>query len=59
MYILECSDGTFYTGSAVGLEGRLREHMDGKGANYTRRRQPVKLVYCEEYESAADAFGRE
>ncbi len=59
MYILECIDGSYYTGSAKDLERRLNEHQEGKGANYTSRRLPVKLVYCEEHERVADAFYRE
>ncbi len=59
MYILECIDGSYYTGSTKDLERRLNEHQEGKGANYTSRRLPVKLVYSEEYERVADAFYRE
>jgi putative endonuclease len=58
-YILRCSDGTYYTGSAVDLERRLAQHQAGKGAKYTRQRLPVRLVYCEEYRSIGDAFRRE
>ena len=66
MYILECSDGTFYTGSTKDLERRLNEHQginftdkNDKGANYTKVRRPVKLVYYEEYERIDEAFYRE
>ncbi len=59
MYILECSDGTYYTGSTKNLEKRLREHQNSKGAYYTKRRQPVKLVYFEEYKRVDEAFYRE
>ncbi len=69
MYILECSDGTFYTGSTKDLERRINEHQGSKeagtkiknekGANYTKVRRPVKLVYYEEYERIDDAFYRE
>lgn len=51
MYILECSDGSFYTGSTWHLKQRLAEHNDGLGANYTSKRIPVTLVYFEEYNS--------
>ncbi|HSW53871.1 MAG TPA: GIY-YIG nuclease family protein [Ignavibacteriaceae bacterium] len=44
-YILECADGSFYTGSTKDLEKRLREHNNGIGANYTKSRLPVELVY--------------
>ena len=94
MYILECSDGSFYTGSTKNLERRLAEHQgiqgdldiersssssdlseriemtgrdvsrqpsspDDRGANYTKKRRPVKLVYYEEYSRIDEAFYRE
>ena len=58
-YILECSDKSFYTGSTTDLEKRLWEHNNGFGANYTKRRLPVKLVYYEEYNRIDVAFYRE
>ena len=59
MYILECSDGSYYVGSTKDLEYRLSEHQEGKGANYTARRLPIKLVYSEEYERVSHAYARE
>jgi putative endonuclease len=59
MYILECGDGSFYVGSARDLEFRLAEHRAGVGGAYTSKRQPVRLVYCEEYARVDDAFRRE
>jgi putative endonuclease len=59
MYILKCADGTFYVGSTRDLEVRLGEHRLGLGANYTRRRLPVELVYCEDYHGVDEAFYRE
>jgi putative endonuclease len=59
MYILMCADDTFYTGSTIDLNRRVKEHMDGKGANYTSARLPVKLVYQESYKRVSDAFKRE
>jgi putative endonuclease len=59
MYILECSDGSYYVGSTKDLEGRLFQHQKGTGAKYTSRRLPVKLVYSEEYERVSDAYARE
>ncbi len=59
MYILECSDGSYYTGSTKDLDKRLLEHQEGKGANHTRKRLPVKLVYVEEYLRIDSAFYRE
>ncbi len=59
MYILECADGSYYTGSTWNLEKRLWQHQNGEGANYTKKRLPVKLVYCEPYDRVEDAFRRE
>ena len=59
MYILECSDKSFYTGSTINLEKRLAEHQMGEGAKFTKTRRPVKLVYFEECNNIADAFARE
>ena len=59
MYILECSDGSYYTGSTVDLELRLIQHLAGEGANHTKKRLPVKLVYYEEYQRIDEAFYRE
>ncbi len=59
MYILECSDGSYYTGSTKDLERRLQEHQNSRGANYTKRRLPVKLVYFEEYSRIDEEFYRE
>ena len=58
-YMLECSDGSLYVGSARNLEQRLEEHALGLGAAYTRRRLPVRLVWWEEYTNVGDAFARE
>ena len=59
MYILECSDGSYYTGSTWNLEKRLWEHENGMGAHHTAKRLPVKLVYFEECDRIDDAFYRE
>ena len=59
MYILECADGTYYTGSTVDLERRLNQHQNGEGANHTAKRLPVKLVYFEEFQRIDQAFYRE
>lgn len=59
MYLLKCCDGTFYTGSTTHLERRLRQHQNGMGANYTKKRLPVELVYYEEYSQINEAFYRE
>lgn len=50
VYIVKCSDGTYYTGYTSDLENRLKEHHDGKrGAKYLRGKTPVTLVYAKEY----------
>ena len=58
-YILECKDGTYYTGWTNNLEKRLKDHNDGKGAKYTKARRPVTLIYYEEFEAKEDAMRRE
>ena len=59
MYILECADGSYYTGSTTDLELRLQQHQSGEGANHTRKRLPVRLVYYEEFDRIDEAFYRE
>ncbi len=59
VYILECSDGSFYTGSTNNLELRIAQHQSGQGANYTKKKLPVKLVLAEEFQSIEEAFRRE
>jgi putative endonuclease len=59
MYILKCNDDTYYTGSTKNLEKRVLDHQDGRGANYTRKKLPVVLIYFEEYDRIDEAFYRE
>jgi len=59
MYILRCSDGSYYTGSTTDLHRRIGQHQNGEGANHTRKHLPVELVYYEEYPRIDDAFQRE
>ena len=59
MYILKCADGSLYTGSTNDLERRLFEHENERGANYTKSRLPVELVYYEEYSRIDEAYYRE
>ena len=58
-YILECKDGTYYTGWTNNLEKRLKDHNDGKGAKYTKARLPVSLIYHEEFQTKEEAMSRE
>lgn len=59
MYILECSDGSYYTGSTKDLKIRLEQHQNGDGANHTAKRLPVILLYFEEFQRIDEAFYRE
>lgn len=59
VYILECSDGSYYTGSTKNVELRLWEHQNGQGANHTRKRLPVKLVFVEQFDRIDEAYARE
>lgn len=56
VYIVECSDNTFYTGYTPDIEKRIKLHNAGRGAKYTRDRLPVKLVWSKEYKYFKKAF---
>lgn len=58
-YIVECADGTLYTGWTTNLERRVAEHNAGRGGRYTRLRRPVKLVYSERLPNRSAAMRRE
>jgi putative endonuclease len=58
-YILECADGTFYTGWTVDLTARLAAHNAGTASKYTRCRLPARLAYFEEFTEKTDARKRE
>ncbi|MCD5410994.1 MAG: GIY-YIG nuclease family protein [Clostridiales bacterium] len=58
-YMLECSDGKFYTGWTVDLVKRVDDHNAGKGAKFTRARLPVNLIYWEEQVTRSEAQKRE
>lgn len=59
LYILRCSDGSYYVGSTTDLSRRIIEHQNGVGANFTSKHLPVKIVYYEEFDRIEDAFRRE
>ena len=59
VYILECADGSLYTGITTDLEGRIAAHESGKGARYTRGRGPFTLMYSEECDTRSAASKRE
>ncbi len=59
LYILECQDGSFYTGITKDIERRLKLHNEGKGAKFTRSRRPVKVIYQELLSTRSEALIRE
>jgi putative endonuclease len=59
VYIVECADGSLYTGWAVDVEQRVKVHNAGRGARYTRMHGPVKLVYAEKQSDRVAAMKRE
>ncbi len=59
VYIVECSDGTLYTGWTHDLEARIRAHNAGRGGRYTRARRPVRLLYYETLPDRRSAMRRE
>ena len=59
VYILECADGTYYTGYTTDVERRVDEHNEGTAAKYTRGRTPVEVIYTETYDSQSAAMQRE
>ena len=59
MYVVECADGTLYTGYTTNVEKRIKTHNSGKGAKYTRSRLPVKLIYQESFDSKEAAMSAE
>ncbi|MCJ7566423.1 MAG: GIY-YIG nuclease family protein, partial [Anaerolineales bacterium] len=58
-YIIECADGSFYTGWSTNPVRRLKEHSAGRGARYTRVRRPLRLVYTERQPDRSAAQRRE
>ena len=59
VYIVECADGSLYTGHTTDVERRVAEHNAGTGAKYTRGRTPVELVYKESFAGRSAAMSRE
>lgn len=58
-YILECADGTYYTGWTTDPQRRAKQHNAGRGARYTRQRRPVRLIYVEPQPDRTTAMKRE
>jgi len=59
VYVLECADGSLYTGYTTDVERRVAEHDAGEGAKYTRGRTPVELRHVERFDSRSAALSRE
>jgi len=59
VYILRCSDGSYYVGSTRNLDHRLWQHHEGIGCAYTRDRRPVELVFAQEYARVSEAWAAE
>ncbi|HKC04582.1 MAG TPA: GIY-YIG nuclease family protein [Patescibacteria group bacterium] len=59
IYILLCSDGSYYTGSTNDVEKRFKDHLAGKGARYTKSHKPKKIIYREKFATKSEALKRE
>lgn len=59
VYILRCSDGTFYTGCTTNLKQRIEQHREGLFGGYTAKRRPLKLVWYEEFRDINNAIDME
>ena len=59
VYILLCTDGSFYTGYTKNIDVRTRLHANGKGARYTKMHKPKKIAYVELFDSRVKAMKRE
>ena len=59
VYILLCEGGSFYTGSTNDVEKRFKDHVNGKGAKYTKSHKPVRIIYKEEFKTKSEALKRE
>jgi putative endonuclease len=59
VYILLCEDGSYYTGHTKDVKRRVERHRRGRGARYTKKHQPERVVYVEEFKSRSEAMKRE
>jgi len=59
IYILLCKDGSFYIGSTNDIEARFKDHVEGRGARYTKSHKPLKIIYKEEFATKSKALKRE
>jgi len=58
-YILLCQDGTYYTGSTNNVKKRFKDHLEGRGARYTKSHKPVKVIYKIDFVTKSEALKRE
>ncbi len=59
VYLLRCTDGSYYVGHTDDLEKRIQQHQAGELGGYTHTRRPVELVYSEDFSTRDDAFAAE
>jgi predicted GIY-YIG superfamily endonuclease len=59
VYVLLCANGSYYTGYAKDVEARVKQHVQGNGARYTKLHRPKRLVYTEKFSSRSEAMKRE
>lgn len=59
VYVIQCADGSFYTGSTNNLQKRFLDHKNGKGGRYTRSHKVIKIIYSEQFASKTEALKKE
>ena len=59
VYILECADGSLYTGITTDVERRVKEHISGRGGHYTATHKPKEILFVEQHFSRSSALKRE
>ncbi|MCY9806747.1 GIY-YIG nuclease family protein [Lentilactobacillus senioris] len=59
MYVIECQDGSLYTGYSTDVIRRFKQHVNGKGAKYTRAHKPKQLLFYEQFDNQHDALHAE
>ena len=59
VYILQCSDGSFYTGATNNLKKRFLAHKNGEGGYYTRSHKVIKIIYSEKLATRSQALKKE
>lgn len=59
VYMLLCQDNSYYTGSTNNIEKRFKDHLEGRGARYTKSHKPIKIIYKEEFATKSQALKRE